>query len=541
MKEDNTSFIQDDFRGLGLFIFNKRLNNDSDNVAVYGQATFRPVEQLGITLGGRWTREKKTVDVRQTAIIPGLGVVPLYNTADVARLGTPTAPIFEDFTPKISIDYRIQPDVSVYASYTEGFKSGGWNGRALSAAEFVDVKAESVKSYEVGLKSELFDRRLRFNADYFYADYSDFIVTAVSPITGGFITINAAQAVIQGFEAEANARLAPGLDVFASVGRMYNRYDALAPSVPFPKTNEIKRTPEWTGQVGFSYERPLSEAYALKLDGTYSYQDPYFNGVSNTRVERAPRQSILNGSVALVDDQRGLTYTLACRNCTDDRYFHSTLDFSALGFAVQFPGEPRTYYAAIKYEFGGNPPPPRAAPGLRLSRPRLRRPLRRRLRWPMRRGSSWSTSPSTSMCSRPKAQQVIAQAADYAKGGNATRVVVVGHTDTSGSAAYNVRLSERRAKAAADALVGSGLNQSALAVDWKGESRARGGHRRRGQGTAEPQGHHQHQLLSADRLAPSGRQGALLPRKRGRLRLPCTPGSDCRSARGQAPSAGELS
>jgi len=70
----------------------------------------------------------------------------------------------------------------------------------------------------------------------------------------------------------------------------------------------------------------------------------------------------------------------------------------------------------------------------------------------------------------PEAQQVISQAADYAKGGNATRVVVVGHADTSGSAAYNVRLSERRAKATADALVGSGLAQTALAVDWKGES-----------------------------------------------------------------------
>ena len=70
----------------------------------------------------------------------------------------------------------------------------------------------------------------------------------------------------------------------------------------------------------------------------------------------------------------------------------------------------------------------------------------------------------------PEASSVISQAADYAKAGNATRIVVVGHTDTSGSAAYNVRLSERRAKATADALVGAGVNQTALAVDWKGET-----------------------------------------------------------------------
>ena len=70
----------------------------------------------------------------------------------------------------------------------------------------------------------------------------------------------------------------------------------------------------------------------------------------------------------------------------------------------------------------------------------------------------------------PEAQAVVTEAANYANGGHATKVIVVGHTDTSGSDAYNVRLSERRAKAVADALVGSGVAQTALSVDWKGES-----------------------------------------------------------------------
>jgi outer membrane protein OmpA-like peptidoglycan-associated protein len=70
----------------------------------------------------------------------------------------------------------------------------------------------------------------------------------------------------------------------------------------------------------------------------------------------------------------------------------------------------------------------------------------------------------------PEAQTVVQEAANYASGGNATRVVVVGHADTSGSAAYNVRLSERRAKAVADALVGLGLGADKLQVDWKGET-----------------------------------------------------------------------
>jgi outer membrane protein OmpA-like peptidoglycan-associated protein len=70
----------------------------------------------------------------------------------------------------------------------------------------------------------------------------------------------------------------------------------------------------------------------------------------------------------------------------------------------------------------------------------------------------------------PEAQAVINDAANYSRAGNATRVVVVGHADTSGGLAYNVRLSERRAKAVADSLVGAGVNQTALSVDWKGET-----------------------------------------------------------------------
>jgi outer membrane protein OmpA-like peptidoglycan-associated protein len=70
----------------------------------------------------------------------------------------------------------------------------------------------------------------------------------------------------------------------------------------------------------------------------------------------------------------------------------------------------------------------------------------------------------------PEAQAVVSEAASYAAQGNPTSVVVTGHADTSGSAAYNIRLSERRAKTVADALVAAGVNGSAMSVDWKGES-----------------------------------------------------------------------
>lgn len=70
----------------------------------------------------------------------------------------------------------------------------------------------------------------------------------------------------------------------------------------------------------------------------------------------------------------------------------------------------------------------------------------------------------------PEAQQVVQEASTYANDGHATRIVVVGHTDTSGGFKYNLRLSERRAKAVADAMVGLGVPQSVMNVDWKGKT-----------------------------------------------------------------------
>ncbi|ADG12040.1 OmpA family protein [Caulobacter segnis] len=105
----------------------------------------------------------------------------------------------------------------------------------------------------------------------------------------------------------------------------------------------------------------------------------------------------------------------------------------------------------LRYTFGAPPPPPPAAPAYE-SREFV------------------VYFPFDQYVLTPEAQAVVQQAADYAKGGGATKIVVTGHTDTSGSDAYNRRLSERRAKAVADGLVGMGVNATALAVDWKGES-----------------------------------------------------------------------
>jgi len=101
--------------------------------------------------------------------------------------------------------------------------------------DFVDFAPETVKSIELGLKSEWMEDRVRANLTYFQADYDDFIITALND-AGRFVTVNAAEVKIDGFEVELAFVAADGLDFFASLGTMDNAYNKLV-GVDFPKSN----------------------------------------------------------------------------------------------------------------------------------------------------------------------------------------------------------------------------------------------------------------------------------------------------------------
>lgn len=139
---------------------------------------------------------------------------PPLETADLAAAGIPLELEVNHFIPRIALFYDLSPDTLVYASYTEGFKSGGWNARSFAAAGFVAFNPEFVESYELGIKTDFWDGRGRLNATLFRADYSDLQVPAILPISTDFITVNAASSRVQGLELEASLLVADGITLF---------------------------------------------------------------------------------------------------------------------------------------------------------------------------------------------------------------------------------------------------------------------------------------------------------------------------------------
>jgi iron complex outermembrane receptor protein len=373
MNEENRSFVGDELFLFGGFIaadFMRDLRNDSDSAAVFAHLTWHITDAFSITTAGRYTEEKKKVDVRQFIVMPGAipGVtiddyapsrypgktgplLPFWDTSAVKAAGTKTRPTFSNFDPKLSFEYKFAENALGYASFTKGFKSGGWNARVTNPDDFVLFKPESVKSYELGVKTTWLDNRVRANLTYFSAHYDDFIITAINPDTGNFITVNAAKMANDGVEGELAWNVIDPITLYANFGTNSARYTkSNSPDVSVD--NYVKRTPAMTFAVGADGRFPVGPGNLI-ANIWFSSQGSYYADLANSEYAHVPKLELLDASVGYETAGGDWRFALSCKNCTDEESFHSALVFEALGFATQFPITPRQYFLSARYSFGG--------------------------------------------------------------------------------------------------------------------------------------------------------------------------------------------
>lgn len=260
--------------------FNANTKGDvrTETSSIYGDFTYDVTPQISLSLGGRYTW-----DQRQSYIFKAsyLGQSADFGGKPIL-LGAPSTDFrgvanFRRFTPRASLSFKPVEGHMLYASYSEGFKGGGFDPRGsatsapasnpAAAATYQDIynylrfKPETVKTYEIGWKGAAFDRRLTWALDGFYSDYSDVQVPgSVGCLIGGVqsfcgITTNAAKATIKGIELETNATLARGfagagssLYFAGTLGYMDARYKTfIGPTgVDVAKVRVFQNTPDWT-------------------------------------------------------------------------------------------------------------------------------------------------------------------------------------------------------------------------------------------------------------------------------------------------------
>ena len=324
--------------------FNKIFTTNIDSYAAFGQLEYT-VGAFTFIAGGRYTRDNRKLDITSISNVPGLFSFTSASLAARAALGQDISldREFKKTVPKAGVNWVINDDLFSYLSYTKGFRSGGWTGRALRADQYVNVNPEDVESWELGLKATLADGRIRWNTNLFSMDYTNLFNSLQ---IAGVFTVQTADAQIRGVESEFTWRASSWLDLFANVGYLDPEYKGNRPANLAPG---LQRSPETQYKVGFSVDYPLGNG-ALLVNADWFHTDQYRISPANLAVT-APLQPVtatLTGPYELFNASVGYTWNedkysirAGCSNCLREEF--STAGQFIGTFATVYPGDPRIF------------------------------------------------------------------------------------------------------------------------------------------------------------------------------------------------------
>lgn len=331
----------------GDLLVNLNPNLPVESYAAFAEVTVPVTEKLEMTGGARFTHEKKSVDSEQ--IIPAFGVRDTLPSQEKT---------FEEPTWKVALQYQVNPELMSYASYSRGFQSGAFNAVDTGAPP---VDAETLDAYEIGLKSELFDRRLQANFSAFYYDFKDLQVQVNDDSGAAASFQNAGAASVQGLEASFRALVSQGLELDAGFSFLDSEYKDFQDYAGFERDpaggnrsisadvtgNSVVRAPEFTGTLGATYTAELANAGSLIFNAAYYYNDGFAFDPQHLVEQKA--YSLVNASVTWAPKEAYRVMAWV-QNLTDEDY---------LGFGVasnqgttyfDMPG--RLYGARFTYNFG---------------------------------------------------------------------------------------------------------------------------------------------------------------------------------------------
>ncbi len=374
---------------------------ETESKAAYLDASFDVTEDVSLTAGGRYTQDEKTSDVYKGAIFAigpsdtfG-GTYPVPAVEDLVLALTPTAPgeqnqwneTWSQFSPKVGAKWKVNEDTMVYYSYSEGFKSGGVNMRAdvarsqLVANEGINSQIfspEEAKTHEIGLKSEVLDGRVRFNAAYFSTDYTS-VQQTVNQLTGtSFIpdVLTDNEQEIQGIELETTAAISESITGYFNFGwtdAEWTKFGAFDPddgsAVDIANVSVVSNSPEFAGVIGFNHDISLGETGHINWGLNYSYTDEIAPEILAESEINSDAYGLLGLSINWVSASENIGVSLHGKNLTDERYTVAgyrltdiqTVDGNPAGAGNSgflgedsisaFYGDPRTVTLTASYKF----------------------------------------------------------------------------------------------------------------------------------------------------------------------------------------------
>lgn len=331
---------------------------NADTQAVFAHVGFNATDRLTLTAGVRYTEEHKDYTfVRRTrdgSVHPFLGlldgVVSVYDGDNV------------DY--RLAAQYEWTDNVMTYLQFATGFKGGGVSPRPFVPPQARPFDPETLDSYELGVKSDLFDRRLRLNAAVFFGDYQDIqLGLQTCPQYGGpgpcGVWANAGDAEIKGVEIETVFRPLPALSIDASFSYLDFEYQNINPDVGGPTRPtgiqlhyRAPYMPERKWSIGAQYEISLGDWGSLTPRVDVSYQGDLYTNGNNQPTNYIESYTLGNARLTWRDANNVWEAALEVTNITDEYYFLTRTDqYLAVGHSDGQPGRPREYAITFKRRF----------------------------------------------------------------------------------------------------------------------------------------------------------------------------------------------
>ncbi|SFO02526.1 TonB-dependent receptor [Sphingomonas sp. OK281] len=299
---------------------------ETNSFAGYGQLTLNLGDKLSLVGAGRYTIDDKRLD----ATIAG---TPVQLANSYAR-----------FTPKVGLNYKVTQDILAYASYGEGFKSGGYNGLASTAIELSQpFKPQITKAYEVGIKSDLFGRTVRINVAGFYNTIKD-RQQAITTAAGAFLIENY-DATLKGLELELSWRALRGLTLWGNGSLNHGEYANSAAGGSLDG-NALPVFPKYQFTAGFDGDVAVGPG-KLILGADYTSRDRYFSTADNLAIGAVGKQDFLNGYVGY--ELSHWKFQLNAKNLLNQTGSQTGFGFSVI--QPRFAIDPRTVLGTVRFSF----------------------------------------------------------------------------------------------------------------------------------------------------------------------------------------------
>ncbi len=336
-------YFTEDIQLDSTFVFPFSISVETEALAAFFESNYELSDTLTLTTGIRFTDETKDIDA--AGFVPG-GPLTRVESVD-----------FSNTTFKIGLNNQFNENLMGYATFSTGFKSGGWSPDCFSpAACFLPVDEETLDSFEIGFRGDFFNDRLRLNGTYFFNVYEGLQIGATVPDLG-FTRFNTNEAEINGFEFETIFRATQNLTLSATFGTISAEYTELTLQQAGGLTNsgatpacggvvsidcalglDLKNAPDFKGTFGISYQQPLAGG-TLTAGLDVSIEDESFSLVANDPPHAITDPGTLVDARLIYESDNNWRIAIWGKNLGDEQFARAATG----GSFTQYAADPLTW------------------------------------------------------------------------------------------------------------------------------------------------------------------------------------------------------